>query len=72
MWCTDMIPIILLILKAGKNPPAIWNILNPSWKNIAAFDNMDVYGHIDYVVRYGPKQTVNTPMADIRISWMKS
>ena len=24
-------------------------------ENIAAFDKMDVYGHIDYVVRYGPK-----------------
>ena len=29
---SHMIPIILLILKAGKNPPAIWNILNPFWK----------------------------------------
>ena len=25
-------------------------------ENIAAFDKMDVYGHIDYVVRYGPNQ----------------
>ena len=25
-------------------------------ENIAAFDEMDVYGHIDYVVRYGPNQ----------------
>ena len=23
-------------------------------ENVAAFDEMDVYGHIDYVVRYGP------------------
>lgn len=29
-------------------------------ENIAAFDEFDVYGHIDYVVRYGPnkKQTI--------------
>ena len=25
-------------------------------ENVAAFDEMDVYGHIDYVVRYGPNQ----------------
>ena len=25
-------------------------------ENIAVFDEMDVYGHIDYVVRYGPNQ----------------
>ncbi len=25
-------------------------------ENFAAFDEMDVYGHIDYVVRYGPNQ----------------
>lgn len=25
-------------------------------ENIAVFDKMDVYGHIDYVVRYGPNQ----------------
>lgn len=28
-------------------------------ENIAAFDNFDVYGHIDYVVRYGPNKNKN-------------
>lgn len=28
-------------------------------ENIAAFDNFDVYGHIDYVVRYGPTKNKN-------------
>lgn len=28
-------------------------------ENIAAFDNFDVYGHIDYVVRYGPDKNKN-------------
>ena len=25
-------------------------------ENLAVFDEMDVYGHIDYVVRYGPNK----------------
>lgn len=28
-------------------------------ENIHAFDNFDVYGHIDYVVRYGPTKNTN-------------
>lgn len=28
-------------------------------ENIAAFDGFDVYGHIDYVVRYGPNKNAN-------------
>lgn len=28
-------------------------------ENINAFDNYDVYGHLDYVVRYGPNQNRN-------------
>lgn len=28
-------------------------------ENIQAFDNFDVYGHIDYVVRYGPNRNKN-------------
>ena len=28
-------------------------------ENIAAFDGVDVYGHIDYVVRYGPNKNAN-------------
>lgn len=28
-------------------------------ENIAAFDEFDVYGHIDYVVRYGPNKNQN-------------
>ena len=28
-------------------------------ENIAAFDNIDVYGHIDYIVRYGPTKAEN-------------
>lgn len=28
-------------------------------ENIKAFDNFDVYGHIDYVVRYGPTKNLN-------------
>lgn len=28
-------------------------------ENIQAFDNFDVYGHIDYVVRYGPNRNAN-------------
>lgn len=28
-------------------------------ENIQAFDNFDVYGHIDYVVRYGPTRNTN-------------
>lgn len=28
-------------------------------ENIAAFDGFDVYGHIDYVVRYGPNKNTN-------------
>lgn len=28
-------------------------------ENIEAFDNFDVYGHIDYVVRYGPTKNAN-------------
>ena len=30
MWCTDTILIILLILRAVRNPHVTWNILNPS------------------------------------------
>ena len=29
-------------------------------ENVAAFDAFDVYGHIDYVVRYGPTKTGTT------------
>lgn len=28
-------------------------------ENLAVFDNFDVYGHIDYVVRYGPNRNLN-------------
>lgn len=28
-------------------------------KNLSAFDDVDVYGHIDYVVRYGPNKNKN-------------
>lgn len=28
-------------------------------ENLAVFDNFDVYGHIDYVVRYGPNKNAN-------------
>ena len=28
-------------------------------ENLAVFDNFDVYGHIDYVVRYGPAKNKN-------------
>lgn len=28
-------------------------------ENLAIFDNFDVYGHIDYVVRYGPNKNAN-------------
>ena len=28
-------------------------------ENIATFDGFDVYGHIDYVVRYGPNKNAN-------------
>ena len=28
-------------------------------ENIRAFDDFDVYGHIDYVVRYGPTRNEN-------------
>ena len=58
MWCTASIHIILLIMKDAASMPLIWNILNPSG-NIAAFHEFDVYGHIDYVVRYGPEKNKN-------------
>lgn len=28
-------------------------------ENVTAFDNIDVYGHIDYIVRYGPTKAEN-------------
>ena len=28
-------------------------------ENIAVFDGFDVYGHIDYVVRYGPNKNAS-------------
>lgn len=28
-------------------------------ENVATFDNIDVYGHIDYIVRYGPTKAEN-------------
>ena len=28
-------------------------------ENLAVFDNFDVYGHVDYVVRYGPNKNAN-------------
>lgn len=35
-------------------------------ENIAAFENFDVYGHIDYVVRYGPTKNANYSYAKFR------
>mgnify|MGYP000172835438 CR=1 FL=1 len=29
-----------------------------SWKNLDVFSEMDVYGHIDYIVRYGPNKNL--------------
>lgn len=28
-------------------------------QNLSVFDNIDVYGHIDYIVRYGPNKNIN-------------
>ena len=38
----------------GKNEPDVFNHYFESiYENICLFDNFDVYGHIDYIVRYG-------------------
>lgn len=36
-------------------------------ENLDVFSEMDVYGHIDYIVRYGPNKIFITAMNDIRI-----
>lgn len=41
-------------------------------ENLSVYHDFDVYGHLDYVVRYGLIKTMNIPMGDTRISWMKS
>ncbi len=59
MWYTAMIRIFR---HSGRRTPRrkdTANTLSPSWKNIRAFDDFDVYGHIDYVVRYGPTRNEN-------------
>jgi histidinol-phosphatase (PHP family) len=33
-------------------------------ENISAFDNFDVYGHLDYVVRYAPEQNAHYSYLD--------
>lgn len=35
-------------------------------ENLQAFDKMDVYGHLDYVVRYGPRKNQDYRFADHR------
>ena len=40
-------------------------------ENISAYDGFDVYGHIDYVVRYGPNRTGNILTDGIKIFWMR-
>jgi len=39
----------------------IQRFLDVTLENIHAFDNFDVYGHIDYVIRYVPWQNKNFP-----------
>ena len=41
-----------------RKPGATENILNQFWKNLDVFSEMDVYGHIDYIVRYGPNKNL--------------
>ena len=42
-------------------------------ENLAVFSEMDVYGHIDYVVRYGARtRTANTLTDAIRTFLMRS
>ena len=41
-------------LKDVRNFYVIWNTFESILENISAYDGFDVYGHIDYVVRYGP------------------
>ena len=40
-------------------------------ENLTFFSEMDVYGHIDYIVRYGRTKTANTLTDVTRISWTK-
>ena len=51
-----MILITRNFLKDVRNFYVIWNYFESILENISAYDGFDVYGHIDYVVRYGPNK----------------
>lgn len=38
--------------------------------NLKGYSNFDVYGHLDYVVRYGPQKKKATPMKPTGIFWI--
>ncbi len=45
---------------------AYWEYFKSITENIPAFDDFDVYGHLDYVVRYGPTQNQHYSYAQYR------
>ena len=51
--------IIRLIMKDAAKHAAYLEYFESILENIAAFHEFDVYGHIDYVVRYGPEKNKN-------------
>ena len=56
MWSTARIPYYPAYYKGRSERQAYLEYFASILENVAAFDAFDVYGHIDYVVRYGPNK----------------
>ena len=56
MWFMVMIHIMECFLKIVEESACYREYFESILENLNAFSGMDVYGHIDYIVRYGPNQ----------------
>lgn len=71
MLCMDLIHTTQILLRRTRGKSAYREYFESILENIESYQDFDVYGHLDYVVRYGPTSMKIMTGGNIRMWSMK-